>query len=315
MVIYGANFGACTSIITHAALHHRREIVSGFKNLISRKPAFSNSKDIHTRLMKPYREVPEWVYLAVLCAAVGIGAAGIAAYPTHTSPIAVLYGLILAAIFCVPCGIIKATTNVEVPLNILSELFGGLLFPGNANGMNFFKVYGFVTTTQTLRFAQDLKLAHYSHISPWITFNCQMFAILVSSFVCTAILNYQMTDIPDVCISYQNDHFKFTCPNINTAFTTSVLWGTLGPERMFGAGALYNGLLWFFLVGAILPIAFHFLSKKWKVFQHLHAPVFLFGGFSWAPYDFANVWPAVPVAWLFNYYLKRRFLGWWSKYN
>ena len=311
--IYGAFFAVYTSTITHAALYHRREIASGFKNLIARKSAFANSKDVHTRLMRSYKEVPEWVYLIVLCASIAIGAASIAVYPTNTSPAVVLYGVFLAIIFCIPCGIIMAITNVEVTLNVVAELFGGLWFPGNATAMNYFKAYGYVTTSHTLHFAQDLKLAHYIHIPPWVTFNCQMFATFVSTFVCTAILNYQMTKIPDVCTPGQKDHF--TCPGVNTFFTASVLWGTLGPKKMFGAGAIYNGLLWCFLIGALLPIPFYYLSRKWKGFQYFHAPVFLYGGLVWAPYNLSNIWPAVPVAWLFNYYIKRRYLGWWSKYN
>ena len=294
-------------------MYHRREIVSGFKSLIGRKSASTNSKDIHTRLMKSYKEVPEWVYFIVLCASIGIGAAGIAAYPTNTSPAVVLYGVFLAIIFCIPCGIIMAITNVEITLNVVAELFGGLWFPGNATAMNYFKAYGYITTSHTLHFAQDLKLAHYVHIPPWVTFNCQMFATFVSTFVCTAILNYQMTKIPDVCTPEQKDHF--ICPGVNTFFTASVLWGTLGPKRMFGAGAIYNGLLWCFPLGALIPIPFYFLARKWKAFQYFHAPVFLMGGLIWAPYNMSHVWPAVPIAWLFNYYIKGRYLGWWSKYN
>ena len=312
-LLYGVYFAAYTATITHVALYHRREMVSGLKNLISRKSAFDHPRDIHTRLMRSYKEVPEWVYSVVLCISIGLGAAGIAAYPTNTSPAAALYGVFMAAIFCVPCGIIMAITNVEITLNVLAELFSGLWFPGNATAMLYFKGYGYITTSHALHFAQDLKLAHYTHIPPWVTFNCQMFATLVSTFVCTAILNYQMTQIPNVCQVGQKDHF--TCPGINTSFTSSVLWGTLGPKKMFGVGAIYNGLLWFFLIGAILPIPPYFLSRKWKVFRYFHAPVFLHGGFSWAPYNLANIWPAVPVAWLFNYYIRKRYLGWWSKYN
>ena len=51
-------------------------------------------------------------------------------------------------------------TNVEILLNVIAELFGGLWFTGNASAMNYFKAYGYVTTSQTLHFAQDLKLAH-----------------------------------------------------------------------------------------------------------------------------------------------------------
>jgi OPT family oligopeptide transporter len=198
-------------------------------------------------------------------------------------------------------------------LNVIAELFGGLWFPGNATAVNHFKSYGFITTSNALRFAQDLKLAHYVHIAPWVTFNCQMWATFISTLVCTGILNYQMTKIPDVCLPTQKDHF--TCPGINTFFTASVLWGTLGPKKMFGPGAIYHGLWWCFPLGAILPIPFYFLRKKFKIFTYFHVPIFLAGGTAWAPFNMANVWTAVPVAYTFNYYVKRRYLGWWSKYN
>ena len=44
--------------------------------------------------------------------------------------------------------------------------------------MNFFKSYGYVTTAHTLSFAQDLKLAHYTHIAPWVTFSAQSVATI-----------------------------------------------------------------------------------------------------------------------------------------
>ena len=47
-------------------------------------------------------------------------------------------------------------TNAEITLNVIAELFGGLWFPGNAIAMNYFKAYGFVTTSHTIAFAQDL---------------------------------------------------------------------------------------------------------------------------------------------------------------
>jgi OPT family oligopeptide transporter len=199
-------------------------------------------------------------------------------------------------------------TNVEIALNVIAELFGGLWFPGNATAMNYFKTYGFVTTSHTLHFAQDLKLAHYMHIAPWVTFNCQMWATFVSTLFCTTILNYQMTT------SCWQESFFF-CPLDPPFIAASVPWGTLGPKKMFGPGAIYNDLLWCFPLGAVLPIPFYFLRKKFKIFAYFHVPVFLFGGTIWAPYNMANIWPAVPVAYVFNYYIRRRYLGWWSKYN
>jgi OPT family oligopeptide transporter len=201
-----------------------------------------------------------------------------------------------------------------MPLNVIAELFGGLWFPGNAIATNYFKAYGFVTTSHTLNFSQNLKLAHYVHIAPWVTFNCQMWATFVSTLVCTVTLNYQMTKIPDVCLPTQKDHF--TCPGINPFSTSSVLWGTLGPKKVFGPGAVHGGLLWCFALGAVLPIPFYFLRKKFKIFAYVHIPIALSGGTIWSsPFSMGNVWPAVLMSYIFNYYIKRCYLGWWSKYN
>jgi len=106
----------------------------------------------------------------------------------------------------VPIGIIYATTNVQVTLNVLAEFIGGSWFEGNALAMNFFKSYGYVTTAHTLSFAQDLKLAHYTHIPPRVTFMCQIVATLVSTFVATGVMNFQFT-LPNVCDPDNKDHF------------------------------------------------------------------------------------------------------------
>jgi hypothetical protein len=179
--------------------------------------------------------------------------------------------------------------------------------------VNYFKAYGFVTTSRAIYFTLNLKLAHYVHIAPWVTFNCQMWATFVSTLVCTAIFNHQMTRIPDACLHAQKDYF--TCPEANSFFTSSVLWGTLGPKKMLGPGAIYNGLLWCFPLGAVLPIPFYFLRKKSKIFAYLHIPVFLSGGLVWSQSNMTSVWPGVPIAYAFNYYIRRRYFGWWSKYN
>jgi hypothetical protein len=195
-------------------------------------------------------------------------------------------------------------TNLEITLEVIAELLGGLWFPGNATAVDYFKSYGYVTTAHTLHFTQGLKLAHYVHIAPWVTFSCQMWATFVSTLVCTAILHYPMTT---ACLRASSFGCRFGPQSISD-------WGTLG-AKMFGPGGIYNGLLWCFPLGAVLPIPFYFLRKKFKIFAYFHVPVFLFGGTTWAGYNMANVWPAVPVAYVFNYYIKRRYLGWWSKYN
>jgi hypothetical protein len=71
-----------------------------------------------------------------------------------------LYGIGLCILFVVPIGIVASMTGVDMSLNILAEFFGGLIAEGNALALNYFKCYGYVTCSQTLVFANDLKVAH-----------------------------------------------------------------------------------------------------------------------------------------------------------
>jgi OPT family small oligopeptide transporter len=93
------------------------------------------SEDIHYRLMKQnYKEVPEWQYLIVLLISMVIGMVGVGIYPTNTSPVVLIFGIIMPLIVIIPCGLIQAITGMPVPLNVLAEFIGGALVQGNANG-------------------------------------------------------------------------------------------------------------------------------------------------------------------------------------
>jgi OPT family oligopeptide transporter len=153
-------------------------------------------------------------------------------YPTHTTVGALFMGLALAFVFAVPIGIITAVTNMEVTLNVLAEFIGGVLFPGNALAMNMFKSYGYVTTARAIRFASDLKLGHYMKIAPRVLFMGQTIATVVSTIVAISIMNWQVNGIRGVCT--REAQAKFTCPGTSTFFTASVIWGTLGPIKMYG---------------------------------------------------------------------------------
>jgi len=73
----------------------------------------------------------------------------------------------------------------------------------------------------------------------------------------------------------------------------------------------------FWLLGALLPIAFYVLHRVVpnKRLRFLHAPVML-GAMAWLP-------PATPLSFsswaivglIFNYWIRRRWNGWWTNYN
>lgn len=127
--------------------------------------------------------------------------------------------------------------------------------------MMMFKSYGYIVMTQGLSFASDLKLGHYLKVPPRTLFWAQTVATLWSSIVQIAVLNWALGNIKDICQSDQAE--SYTCPGGNVFFTASIIWGAIGPKRIFSPGALYSPLLGFFALGAGLPFVSWGLARRW----------------------------------------------------
>ncbi|KAH8887256.1 OPT superfamily oligopeptide transporter [Thozetella sp. PMI_491] len=321
ITIYVFYFSIYTATLTYALLYQRREVQRGFTEVFncfwkSKRRTARQHYDVHNRLMSAYKNVPEWWFAIVFLFALVCGIAGVVGWPTYTSAGVVFFGIALCVVFLVPIGVIKAMTGVEVNLSILAEFIGGSMVPGNALAMNYMKAYGYVTCNHAINFSNDLKLAHYIKIPPRQTFMVQMVATLVSTFVGTSLLNFQMNRIPGVCTV--DAPYRFTCPHINSFFTASVLWGTIGPQKTFGAGGQYSMTLMGFPFGVVLAMAFWYAKRKFQTqlwLRQVHPVVILAGAIYWAPYNIGYLWPAVPIGWFSWLYIRSRYLDLWSKYN
>jgi hypothetical protein len=56
---YGLSFAAIASLIVYTFLHNRKQIWQQARNSAKEKP------DIHMKLMRKYREAPEWWYMGL----------------------------------------------------------------------------------------------------------------------------------------------------------------------------------------------------------------------------------------------------------
>lgn len=152
-------------------------------------------------------------------------------------------------------------------------------------------------------------------LPPRVTFAAQMIAALWSSVVQIAVMNWGLATIKDVCSETQADNYS--CPNGRVFYQASVIWGLIGPQRIFSPGQLYSGLMWFWLAGAILPVLIYIGARMYPKSQirFLNAPL-IFGGAGLIP-------PATPLNYLtwgivgiiFNKYIRDRWRGWWMHYN
>ncbi|KAF9285516.1 hypothetical protein BGZ68_003795 [Mortierella alpina] len=98
------------------------------------------------------------------------------------------------------------------------------------------------------------------------------------------------------------------------------IMGAIGPARVFGSkdGAIYSPVTWGFLIGAVLPLLFWILSRRFPKVEWLklvHWPVLLAATSNMPPalpYFYSN---GLLIGFVFAFLLRRYRYGWWSRYN
>ncbi|XP_074268234.1 oligopeptide transporter 7-like isoform X4 [Silene latifolia] len=167
---YGVGFAALSATIVHVALFHGSEIWE------QSKASFKDKKmDVHTKLMRRYREVPEWWFWVILVVNIGFTIFTCEYYKEQLQ--LPWWGVLLACgvafLFTLPIGIITAITNQRPGLNIITEYIIGYIYPGYPVANMCFKVYGCISMRQAVTFLQDFKLGHYMKIPPRTMFMAQ----------------------------------------------------------------------------------------------------------------------------------------------
>ncbi|KAH0770982.1 hypothetical protein KY290_014963 [Solanum tuberosum] len=120
LLTYGFSFACFTATVVHVFLFHRRDLCHLSKSSIQEK-----KMGVQTKLMRKYKQVPEWWFTLIL--------------------------------------LINIATTIP-GLNVITEYIMGYLYPGYPVANMCFKVYGYISMKQGLTFLKDLKLGHYMKI-------------------------------------------------------------------------------------------------------------------------------------------------------
>ncbi|KAJ2919901.1 hypothetical protein MD484_g457, partial [Candolleomyces efflorescens] len=267
------------------------------------RKSLSEQPDIHARLMSRYPGVPEWWYGIIFVLMFAFAVISIEVVQTDLPVWGFVFAIVIAFIYVIPVGMIQAITNMQVGLNVITELIIGYVLPGKPIAMMLFKTWGYITMAQALTFASDFKLGHYMKIPPRQMFFAQVVCAVVAEVFGTA----------------------------------SIIWGVIGPARQFSKGQIYYGaskllgplerhrvlsifptaLVLFFPLGALLPCFAYMLAKRYprSWVKYLNFPVILAGTGLIPPANAVNYVTWGITGFIFQYVIRRRRFEWWSKYN
>ncbi|KAF3440306.1 hypothetical protein FNV43_RR18590 [Rhamnella rubrinervis] len=315
-VNYGINFACLAATIVHVFLFHGREIW-----LLSKSAFQEKNMDVHAKLMRRYKQVPQWWFMCILSA--NIVATIFTCHYYNDQLQLKWWGVLLACglafLFTLPIGIVKATTNQSPGLNVITEYMIGYLYPGYPVANMCFKVYGYISMKQGVAFLEDFKLGHYMKIPPRAMFLAQVVGTFMSAIVHLGTAWWLMDTVPDLCDrSLLPPDSPWTCPSDHVFYDASVIWGLIGPRRIFGDLGHYSSINWFFLGGAIAPLVVWlaqkaFPNKKW--IGLIHMPVIFGATMNMPPATAVNYTSWVLIGFASGFVAYRYYRGWWSRHN
>ncbi|CAN1250956.1 Oligopeptide transporter 6 [Linum perenne] len=315
---YGIGFATLAATIVHVLLFNGRDLWKQSKRAFSDK----RGMDIHTKLMRRYKQVPSWWFVVILVANIVLIMFA-CEYYNETLQLkwwGVLLACALAIFFTLPIGIINATTNQQPGLNVITEYIIGYLYPERPVANICFKVYGYISMAQALTFVGDFKLGHYMKIPPRSMFTVQVIGTLLSVIVYLVTAWWMMGSIPNLCDQDKlPSDSPWTCPMDTVFFDASVIWGLVGPRRIFGDQGEYGNVNWFFLGGAVAPflvwLANKAFPKQGNWIKYINMPVLLGATSMMPPASAVNFTSWIAVGFLSGFVVFRWRPQWWNRYN
>ncbi|KAH9606349.1 hypothetical protein KSS87_023339 [Heliosperma pusillum] len=312
---YGFGFATIASTLTHVGLFYGREIYGRFR------ASYKGKEDIHTRLMRNYEDIPSWWFYLLLAVTIAISFS-LSIFLKDQVQIpwwALLFACAMAFIFTLPISIITATTNQTPGLNIITEYVMGIILPGRPIANVCFKVYGYMSMAQAVSFLSDFKLGHYMKIPPRSMFLVQFIGTILAGTINIAVAWWLLESIHNICDdSLLPPNSPWTCPGDRVFFDASVIWGLVGPKRIFGNLGTYKAMNWFFVGGAVGPLLVWFAHKafpKNSWIPLINIPVLLGATASMPPATTINYNAWIVVGTIFNLFVFRYRKQWWQRYN
>ncbi|PVH72848.1 oligopeptide transporter 2 [Cadophora sp. DSE1049] len=345
LFVTGANFVYYTFSIVYVFVKYwgplKKAFVGIVVNTIKRRSIYTGFTDGQTRLMKPYKEVPEWWYTIVFVFGFIVSVVGVAAWPTQTPWWSILVVVGIGSVLTIPWIIIESIAATGISLNVIWQVLPGIIWPGQPLPQLVILMLGGAFEQMAGGFAGDLKYAHYAKLPPRAVFRGHIASCVVNCFIYCAMLEVMVVYFNgDNTLCQWNNKQYMVCNYANSVFSSVISFGAFGTNNMF---QLYPVLPWCFLIGAILGLLWVVVEKAaprirqliqsrldakqsisfdkyiWKptaaVMSTLNPAVALSGALQWAGntnLSYATL--GIFIAWFFQYYLKRRYTAWWGKY-
>ena len=114
-------FAGLISTVMHIVMFYGSDVWNRIRNSKYDEP------DIHLKLMRRYREAPEWWFSVIFLVSFAFGMIASQVWDTHLPWWAYIVCILIGAVLFIPIGMVQAITNQQTGLNIVTEMIFGYM--------------------------------------------------------------------------------------------------------------------------------------------------------------------------------------------
>ncbi|KAJ3275885.1 hypothetical protein HDV01_006751 [Terramyces sp. JEL0728] len=311
-ISYLSSFMTFGAMFSQVGLWYGKDIIRQFKEALRQTESDLDSNDPHYKIMKKYSDISELAYLMFFAFFLGLSVL-FCQFSSFFMPWwATLITIFIGVICAIPVGVTTGITGISPGLNIITEMIGGLMFPGQTVVVMCFKSLGTNIMIQAVSLLGDLKLGHYMHIDPKAMVASQLLGTIIGVLINTVGAFWAMGSL----VNITDPNSQYGAQSYLTFANAGGLWGALGPVRSFGPSSPYFSLNLGYLIGFALPFIPWTLNKLYPDDRWIKVNMFIIvtsmaPGVSTINSGYINVilWSIFVQYYLYNY--QRDF---WDKY-
>ncbi|KAJ8637079.1 hypothetical protein MRB53_011346 [Persea americana] len=314
---YAFGFAISTSTVTHIILYYWRSVWNQLKETYHNQ---EQQGDIHNKLMRNYKTVPQWWFYTILSLSSVVAILMCVLVPQLQLPYwGFFVALITSVIVTFVSAVFMATTNQLLYSTDIQELAMGYLLPGRPLALMTFRAYNYIGVSQAVSLLGDFKLGHYMKVPPRAIFTVQVTGQIIASFMHVGVTWWLLSTIENFCEPHKLPKGSpWTCPYDRVAFDSTVQSGVMGPALLFVPNGLYWWTYIFFIIGivvtgAVWKLSQAFPGKKW--IRDISVPLLLSALANIPPTGAMHYWTWGAIGLFFNFYVFKRHKEWWAKYN
>jgi len=179
-------------------------------------------------LMRAYKEVPMWWYIALFSASFVSITAMVASGHLYIPYWTYLIALATGAIMVTPLGWLYALSNYQLPIGTTNELLYGLMINAvnghkNPTGATIYSSVAGDAWYRAQLMLQDQKIGHYMHVPPRATFFSQVFGATLGIPINYAVIRWVINTKRDYLTGAVDDpSHQWTGQTVTSALSTSV---------------------------------------------------------------------------------------------